>query len=85
MDARTPGGSLWNVYERESTDGGATWSAERDISTFVAGFSYITPDGFEYPFGDYFELAIDDRGATHAVFGEGLNYDSPGSVWYTHD
>ena len=82
MDARVPGGSLWNVYQRSSTDGGASWSAETDASAFVPGFAYILPDGFEYPFGDYFELAIDEAGTTHAVFGEGQNYDSPGSIWY---
>ena len=32
---------------------------------------------------DYFELSIDEAGTTHAVFGEGLNYDAPGSIWYT--
>ena len=80
MDAR--GGSLWNTYYRSSTNGGATWSAETDISTFVPGFSYIQAGGFGFPFGDYFELAIDDRGDTHAIWGEGLNYDSPGSIWY---
>lgn len=83
MDARAPGGSLWNVYLRTSTDGGASWSAESDISSPVAGYSYILPDGFEFPFGDYFEIAIDGAGTTHAVFGEGLSYDTPGSIWYT--
>lgn len=83
MDARVPGGSLWNVYYRSSPTGGSTWSAEQDISSYVPGYAYVLADGFEYPFGDYFELAIDEQGTTHAVFGEGLNYDSPGSVWYT--
>lgn len=82
MDARAAG-PLWNTYYRSSTNGGATWSAESDLSTFVSGFSYIFPDGFRFPFGDYFEIDIDDRGTTHAIWGEGLNYDSPGSIWYT--
>jgi len=81
MDTRA--GALWNTYYRSSRDGGATWSAETDLSTYVAGFSYIQPDGFRFPFGDYFELDIDDRGITHAVWGEGFNWDSPGSIWYT--
>jgi hypothetical protein len=81
MDAR--GGTLWNTYYRSSTNGGATWSAEKDLSTYVAGLSYIQPGGFGYPFGDYFEMDIDDRGDTHAVWGEGLNYQTPGSIWYT--
>jgi hypothetical protein len=81
MDARN--GGLWNTYYRSSSDGGASWSAEADLSTFVSGFSYIFPEGFSFPFGDYFELDIDDRGRTHAVWGEGFNFDSPGSIWYT--
>lgn len=82
MDARAAGGTIWNTMYRSSADGGATWSAEADISTYVAGYDYITPDGFSFPFGDYYELAIDGDGTTHAIFGEGLNYDSPGSIWY---
>jgi hypothetical protein len=82
MDARNADGDLWNVYYRSSSDGGTSWSAETDISTFVPGFEYILEAGYDYPYGDYFELAIDDHGHSHAVFGEGLNYDSPGSVWY---
>ncbi|HWQ11649.1 MAG TPA: sialidase family protein [Roseiflexaceae bacterium] len=81
MDTRE--GGVWNTYYRSSRDGGATWSAESDLSTYVEGFSYIQPDGFSFPFGDYYELDIDDQGITHAVWGEGLNYDSPGSIWYT--
>jgi hypothetical protein len=81
MDARA--GTMWNTYYRSSTNGGASWSAEVDWSTYVPGYSYITPDGFGFPFGDYFEIDIDGEGVTHGVWGEALNYDSPGSVWYT--
>jgi hypothetical protein len=81
MDARAPG-SLWNTYYRSSTNGGATWSAEVDLSTPVDGFSYIKPGGYNFPFGDYYEITIDDRGTTHAVWGEGFNYSTPGSIWY---
>jgi hypothetical protein len=38
---------------------------------------------FRFPFGDYLEMVIDAQGVTHAVWGEGFNYDSPGSIWYT--
>lgn len=81
MDAR--GGTLWNTYYRSSSNGGGTWSAEKDISTYVEGISYIEPGGFSYPFGDYFEMDVDDRGDTHLVWGEGLDYQTPGSIWYT--
>jgi hypothetical protein len=81
MDARA--GTHWNTFYRTSTDGGATWSAEVDLSTYVAGYSYIFTDGFSFPFGDYFEMDIDEQGTTHAAWGEGQSYDSPGSIWYT--
>jgi len=81
MDARE--GTLWNTYYRSSNNGGVSWSTEKDLSTYVPGFPYIEPGGFGYPFGDYFEMDIDDHGDTHAVWGEGLNYQTPGSIWYT--
>jgi hypothetical protein len=80
MDARA--GTQWNVYHRRSSDGGRSFGPEADLSTFVTGFSYILPDGFSFPFGDYFEVDIDDRGDSQLVWGEGLNWLSPGSIWY---
>jgi hypothetical protein len=72
----------WNTYYRSSTNGGATWSTEARLSTYVAGYSYIQPNGFSFPFNDYFDMAIDYLGDTKACWGEGLNYDTPGSIWY---
>ena len=60
----------------------STFSAEADVSTYAPGLSYIQEGGFGFPFGDYLEMEIDDHDTTHMVFGEGFNYDSPGSVWY---
>jgi hypothetical protein len=48
----------------------------------VPGYSYISEEGFRFPFGDYFGLAIDNHGDTQVVWGEGLNYQSPGSIWH---
>ena len=81
MDARNS--PLWNTYYRSSTNGGATWSSEKKLSTYVPGYSYILPNGFAFPFGDYFEMDIDSRGQTQAVWGEGLNYKTPGAIWHT--
>ena len=72
----------WNTYYRNSSNGGATWSDETRVSGYVPGYKYITKDGFRFPFGDYFGMAIDNRGDTHIVWGEGLNYQSPGSIWH---
>jgi hypothetical protein len=88
MDARAtevghPTRRLWNTFYRSSTNGGATWSTEARLSVHARGYDYILPGGFRFPFGDYFSLAIDSEGATHAVWGEGRDYKSPGSIWYT--
>jgi Neuraminidase (sialidase) len=81
MDNRRSG--MWNVFYRSSTDGGKTWTAEQTLSSYVPGFEYINQNGFSFPFGDYFEMDVDPSGITHAVWGEGLNYQGPGSIWYT--
>jgi hypothetical protein len=76
--------SLWNVFHRSSSNGGATWSDETQLSGPTRGYDYVLPEGFRFPFGDYFSIAIDNSGNTHVVWGEGRNYKSPGSIWYTH-
>jgi len=82
MDTRES--PLWNTYYRSSTNGGATWSSEVQLSSYVPGFNYIDRRGFKFPFGDYFEMDIDNRGDTQIVWGEGLTYESPGSIWYSN-
>jgi hypothetical protein len=84
MDTRNATSSprQWNTWYRSSNNGGATWSAESRLSSYVPGYRYIDKKGFRFPFGDYFGLAIDNHDATHAVWGEGMNYQSPGSIWY---
>src|SRR5438445_12840111 len=57
--------------------------AESKLSSYVAGYSYIQPNGFSFPFGVYFEMDIDSRRKTQVVWAEGLNYHTPGSIWYT--
>jgi hypothetical protein len=81
MDTRSA--PYWNTLYRSSTNGGASWSDQMRISSYVAGYSYIFPAGFSFPFGDYFQMAIDDLGRTHAIWGEGANWNTPGSIWYS--
>jgi hypothetical protein len=86
MDTRkvdTQNHLLWNTFYRASTNGGATWSPDSQLSGPVHGYDYILPDGFLFPFGNLFSIGIDNLGSTHAVWGEGRNYWSPGSIWYT--
>ena len=81
MDSRNA--PYWNTYYRSSSNGGATWSDEIRVSQYVPGFRYISREGFRFPFGDYFGMAIDNHSDTHIVWGEGLNYQSPGSIWHS--
>jgi hypothetical protein len=74
---------LWNTFYRASTNGGATWSPESRLSSPARGYDYILPGGFVFPFGNLFSIAIDNLGGTHVVWGEGRNYNSPGSIWYS--
>jgi hypothetical protein len=82
MDTRRA--TLWNVFQRSSSNGGATWSDETQLSGPLRGYDYIRPQGFQFPFGDYFSITIDNLENTHVVWGEGRNYKSPGSIWYSH-
>jgi hypothetical protein len=77
----------WNTYYQSSLDGGATWSAEAQLSQFVSDpvyeYKFGPPnDGYAEPYGDYFELDIDGAGVTHALWGESPSYAGPGNVWY---
>ena len=81
MDQRN--GPHWNVYYRSSTNGGSTWSGETMLSSFVSGYNYIFTDGFRFPFGDYFDMDIDNRSHTQVAWGEGYDWLTPGNVWYT--
>ena len=73
----------WNVYCRTSNNGGSTWSGETVLSSFVFGYNYIFSDGFRFPFGDYFDMDIDNKSHTQVAWGEGYDWLTPGNVWYT--
>jgi len=73
---------LWNTFYRSSTNGGASWSSESQLSGPMRGYDYILPRGFLFPFGNLFSIGIDNLGTTQVVWGEGQNYKSPGSIWY---
>ena len=81
MDKRT---GKWNVFYRSSTDGGLNLGPTIRISGFVPGYSYLTPAGFNSPYGDYFQMVVDDNNNTQMAFGEGPSYQGPGNIWVSH-
>jgi hypothetical protein len=78
MDKR---GGAWNVWERESTDGGLTWSADAKISDATSGAAYKTAAGFGLPYGDYDMVAINSAGKAVAAMGEGDSSQIHGDIW----
>src|SRR6266567_6170735 len=75
---------LWNLFYRTSSDGGSTWNSEMQVSSYVPGYSYLMPGGFGLPYGDYFDMSVDDRGGTQIAWGEAGSYAGPGNIWASH-
>jgi hypothetical protein len=82
MDTRT---GKWNVFFRESTDGGQHLTSTVRISGYVPGYPYLTQAGFDLPYGDYQSMAIDSDNNTQMAFGEGPSYQGPGNQWVSHN
>ncbi len=78
MDKR---GGAWNVWERESMDGGAAWSTDTRISDAGSGASYKTAAGFGFPYGDYDMVTINYLGKAVAAMGEGDSTQTNGDIW----
>jgi hypothetical protein len=78
MDNR---GGAFNVWERQSADGGATWTADAKVSDATSGASYKTTAGFGTPYGDYDTVAINSAGKAVAVMGEGDTGQVHGDIW----
>ena len=78
MDKR---GGGWNVWERESTNGGVSWTADAKVSDATSGAPYKTAAGFGLPYGDYDTLAINSAGKPVAVMGEGDSSQIHGDIW----
>ena len=78
MDAR---GGGWNVWQRGSTDGGLTWTADAKASDATTGATYKTAAGFGLPYGDYDAVAINSAGRTVAIMGEGDASQIHGDIW----
>jgi hypothetical protein len=73
----------WNTWYRRTTNSGGTWSTPVRLSDLGSGALYKNSNGYAFPYGDYFEMAVDSSGTAHVIWGEGPNYNGPGGTWYT--
>jgi hypothetical protein len=83
QDDRNGSTNAWNTWYRRTTNGGASWSAEVRLSDQGSGAPYKDVFGYRFPYGDYFEMAVDSAGKNHVIWGEGISYTGPGGTWYT--
>lgn len=76
----------WNTWYTRTTDGGATWIPAVRLSNLGAGAPYKTPQGYAFPDGDYFGLAVNPKtGTNYLIWGEadGSSIYCCGGAWYT--
>jgi hypothetical protein len=74
-------GGGWNVWERQSSDDGQTWTADAKVSDATSGASYKTAAGFGLPYGDYDTVATNSAGKAVALMGEGDSSQIHGDIW----
>jgi hypothetical protein len=77
------GRRAWNTWYLRTTDGGLTWGPTARLSDRPNGAPYKSRAGYEFPYGDYFEVAVDRSGVNHVIWGEAPHYVGPGGSWYT--
>jgi hypothetical protein len=83
QDDRNQSRTGWNTWYRRTTNGGSTWGTALQLSDLTSGAPYKNAAGYKFPYGDYFEMAVDSSGRNHILWGEGDSYTGPGGTWYT--
>ena len=83
QDDRNGQNTEWNTWYRRTTNGGSTWSTAIQLSDQMSGAPYKDALGYRFPYGDYFEMAVDSTGRNHVIWGEGISYTGPGGTWFT--
>jgi hypothetical protein len=75
----------WNTWYAQTRDGGGTWTASVRLSDLGSGAPYKTAQGYAFPDGDYFGLAVDSGGTNYVIWGEadGSSLYCCGGAWYT--
>jgi hypothetical protein len=83
QDDRNGAQAAFNTWYRRTTNGGGSWASAVRLSNAGSGAPYKAANGYAFPYGDYFEMAVDASGRNHVIWGEGASYAGPGGVWYT--
>ena len=83
QDDRNGSPTAWNTWYRRTGNNGSSWSAAVRLSDLGSGAPYKAAAGYRFPYGDYFELAVDRNGMNHFIWGEGISFTGPGGTWYT--
>jgi len=83
QDDRNGPTTAFNTWYKRTTNGGGAWTTDVRLSNASSGAPYKTAAGYRFPYGDYFEIAVDSAGTNHVAWGEGISYTGPGGTWYT--
>ena len=79
------GAGAWNVWYRATGNGGRSWSPLTRVSGRASGAPYKSRAGFQFPYGDYFGITVDNQGTSDLVWSEGTSYNGPGNTWWAHN
>ncbi|HLX35511.1 MAG TPA: hypothetical protein VKR30_09765, partial [Candidatus Limnocylindrales bacterium] len=71
----------WNVWLRTYSSGAFTGPSQQ-ISAYDPSQFQSQPNGFEFPYGDYFGLDVNSCGSPELTWGEGISYQGPGHIEY---
>ncbi len=74
----------FNTWYARSGDGGTTWGSPVRLSNLRSGAPYKSPNGYTFPDGDYFGMAVSSTGIAHVTWGEadGSSLYCCGDTWY---
>jgi hypothetical protein len=74
----------WETWYTRTTNSGATWIGDVQLSNLGSGAPYKTPEGYNFTDGDYFGLAASPSGTNYVIWGEadGSSTYCCGGAWY---
>lgn len=67
QDDRSGSTFAWNIWYRRTSDSGNNWTEAVRVSDQSIGAPYETDTGYAFPYGDYFEIAVDAEGLAHLI------------------